>query len=41
MLDHQVVVNSNFNEAEFTKMIKELHKLLMNLLPKGNKIFNI
>lgn len=41
MLDHQVVVNSNFNEGEFTKMIKELHKLLMNLLPKGNKIFNI
>ena len=42
MLDNnQIVNNSNFNEIEFTKTIKELHKVLVNLLPKGNKIMPI
>ena len=42
MLDNnQIVNNSNFNEIEFTKKIKELHKVLVNLLPKGNKILPI
>lgn len=42
MLDNnQIVNNSNFNEIEFTKKIKELHKVLVNLLPKGNKIMPI
>ena len=42
MLDNkQIVNNSNFNEIEFTKKIKELHKVRVNLLPKGNKIMPI
>ena len=42
MLDNnQIVNNSHFNEIEFTKTIKELHKVLVNLLPKGNKIMPI
>ena len=42
MLDNnQIVNNSNFNEIEFTKKIKELHKVLVSLLPKGNKILPI
>ena len=39
--NNQIVNNSNFNEIEFTKKIKELHKVLVNLLPKGNKILPI
>jgi acetyltransferase-like isoleucine patch superfamily enzyme len=42
LLDNGIIVsNSNFNEFEFTRYIKELYKVLANLLPKQNTMHNI
>jgi carbonic anhydrase/acetyltransferase-like protein (isoleucine patch superfamily) len=42
VLDNQIIIgNSNFDEAEFIKTIKEMYKLLAFLLPKQNQMHNI
>lgn len=42
VLDNQIMVtNTNFDEAEFIKNIKEMYKILAILLPKQNTMHNI
>ncbi len=42
VLDNQIMItNSNFEESEFIKYIKELYKVLAILLPKHNTLHNI
>jgi carbonic anhydrase/acetyltransferase-like protein (isoleucine patch superfamily) len=42
VLDNQIMItNSNFDENDFMKYIKELYKLLAILLPKQNTMHNI
>jgi len=42
VLDNQIIVmNSNYDETEYIKSIKEMYKLLAFLLPKQNQMHNI